>query len=227
MNPRNFVDPNNLMRITAITGPDDSREAVLKRNPQYSQMSYYSQHGRKYKDLATYLKKFRCKNCKAFGCMAAVAMKNRPNIIESLYCTNCSHLASLTVPIDRNNLGNSMAVEHRPSLVGKATKFKQPLSETQKLGISRAARSNLPNLRNSKTFLLEDQYQDKSPSNSTMLNRHLRRNNFPLPSTHSVIKKNVDKDDDDFARMMSGKAIVKETVDYTPNDIRKRFSSMF
>jgi len=229
LNPKNFVDPNNPMKIEAIRDMSGDKDDVVLRNPHYATMSYYAKSGRKYKDFSSFLKKFRCKKCKVYGKMAALSMKDKPNMVEALLCTNCNFLAPLEHPVDKYNLGSGTSgIDKRPTIVGKATKFKMPISESQKLGISKALKKNSPEyLRQQysrKTHLLNTSLQDSPTDNSMMkiIHKHLRRANLPMP-IHSTVKSVYDADDPDFNNMMEGKGIVKEILDYNkPADIEKR-----
>lgn len=229
LDTKKLVDSENLYRIAAISDNSMDREAMLNRNPSYAGMSYWAHTGKKYKDLSSYLKKFRCKHCNAYAKMSAISRKDRPEIIDALICTNCSTVSPLDVPIDKNNIGNSMAVQHRPTLIGKSTKFKSPLTESEKLGLRKPSLRNLPGGGSPKTFLLEDQYGSKSPENSMfkIVTKHLRRAGFPMPTTHSVMRKNIENDDADFSRMMEGKGVIKNTIDIKAEDIRRRFGSIY
>jgi len=225
LNPQNFVNPNNMMRIESVRDESD-KQAKLSSHPQYAGLSYYAQSGRKYKDLTQFLKKFRCKHCHVHGLMKAIAGdKKTPHIIQALICANCSHIAPLEMPIDRNNIGRtSTGIDKRPLLVGKNTKFKMPLSEVEKMGFDKALTKGIPNRRigNSKTKLISDDLSDK-PNDSIMktIHKHLRRANLPI-STHSTIHKveDIDKQDYEFSEFMRGMGIVKQ-VTTPPEKVRQ------
>jgi transcription elongation factor Elf1 len=228
LNPKNFVNPNNLMRIEAVMD-DSDKQTKLSHNPHYAGLSYYSSSGRKYKDLASFLKKFRCKNCHVYGHMGTISTdKKSPNMIQALGCSNCGHIASLELPMDKNNLGKtSTGMDKRPNLVGKSTKFKEPISESEKLGLDKALRKNSPRKSPQKTRLLETPLDTIKSGDSMMkvIHKHLRRANLPMP-THSLIKSVYDVQDDDYNKFMQGKGIIKETMDFKPQDIQKRFSNL-
>lgn len=231
LNPTNFIDSSNPFKIQTIHDASDP-DMVLSKHPQYANMSYYSK-GRRYKDFTSFLKKFRCKSCHAYGTMGGIIKdKARPNIIEALGCSNCGYIAMLEAPIDKNNLGaTSTGMDKRPTLVGRSSKFKMPISEAEKLGISRALRKNLPphlRNRNSKTALLDTSLQDNSPGNnlSKTIRKSLARAGFPLPSSHSNIKAHYDKADPGYDAFMQGKGIISEHTDYTRPDIQRRFNGL-
>ena len=216
------------MRIESVRDNSD-KQVKLSSHPSYAGLSYYAQSGRKYKDLTQFLKKFRCKNCHIYGHMAAIQGDPKtPHMIQSLICTNCSHIAPLEIPIDRLNIGKTTTgIDKRPNLVGKNTKFKSPISEVEKLGLGKALLKNSPRRSSSKTRLLETPLDNISPSDTMMkvIHKHLRRANLPAP-THSIIKNVYDPSDPQFNEIMGGKGIIKETVDYRPQDIEKRFNGL-
>lgn len=217
-----------MMRIESVRDESD-KQAKLSSHPQYAGLSYYAQSGRKYKDLTQFLKKFRCKNCHIYGHMAAISGDQKsPHIIQSLICTNCSHIAPLEMPIDRFNIGKTTTgMDKRPNLVGKNTKFKSPISEVEKLGLDKALRKNSPRRFSSKTRLLETPLDNVKPGDSMMkiIHKQIHRANLPAP-THSIIKSVYDPSDPQFNEVMSGLGMIKETMDYRPQDIEKRFSGL-
>jgi len=226
LNPSNFIDSNNVMRITSVTDTGIDKDAVLSRNPRLANLSYYTQTGRGAKDLHSFLRKFRCKNCHNYGQMKPVKSKpNSPHIIEALMCGICLYMHPLDVPIDKNNIGAvSPGVDKRPSLIGKSTKFKSPISEGQKLGLGKILRKSRPEYMkqgNSRTQLLSD--SEPKPNNMLkLIHSSLKKSGYPNVSVHSSIKKveDIDKDDIEFSQYMSGMGIVRQ-VTTPPEKVRQ------
>jgi len=225
LNPSNFIDSNNIYRIQSVTDDSPDISAKLSRNPHLSGLSFYSSAGKRYKDLSSFLKKFRCASCHIYGKMAAIPNKNKDaaHLVEALICTNCSHVAPLQLPIDRFNIGKtSTGVDKRPLISGKNTKFRMPISESEKMGFNRVLKRNHVNRGSSKTKLITDDSETK-PNNSMLktINRQLHRSNLPMP-THSTIMKveDIDKQDYEFSQYMRGMGIVKQ-VTTPPEKVRR------
>lgn len=215
-----------MYRIQSVTENSPDFSAKLSRNPNYAGLSYYSATNRRYKDLSTFLKKFRCKSCHMYGGMKAITTDQKaPHMIQSLICSNCSYVAPLQLPIDRNNLGKtSTGMDKRPNLVGKSTKFKTPISEVEKMGFDKALRkgSQTRYISNRKTKVIDDDVNVK-PNDSMMklVHKQLRRSNLPTP-THSTIMKmeDIDKQDMEFSQFMRGMNIVRQ-VTTPPEKVRQ------
>jgi Pyruvate/2-oxoacid:ferredoxin oxidoreductase delta subunit len=227
LSPSNFVDSNNLYRIQSVNDNSPDISAKLSRNPNYSGLSYYAASGRRYKDLTSFLKKFRCSNCHVYGMMAAITNKNKDtsHLIDALVCTNCNHVAPLQLPIDRFNIGKtSTGVDKRPVISGKNTKFRMPISESEKIGLNKAMRKSYPNrnIGNSKTKLITDE-SDIKPSDTMMktIHKHLRRANLPAPTNSTIMKvDDIDKQDYEFSQYMRGMGIIRQ-VSTPPEKVRQ------
>jgi hypothetical protein len=159
--------------------------------------------------------------------MAAIPSKNKDtaHLIDALVCTNCNHVAPLQLPIDRFNIGKtSTGVDKRPVISGKNTKFRMPLSESEKMGLSKAMKRSQVNrnIGNSKTKLITDE-TDVRPGDTMMktIHKHLRKANLPSP-THSTIMKmeEIDKSDYEFSQYMRGMGIIRQ-VSTPPEKVRQ------
>lgn len=189
-------------------------------------MSYYATAGKKYKDLSQFLRKFRCKNCHIYGMMKAISTdKKASHMIQALICANCKHVAPLEMPIDRHNIGKtSTGLDKRPTLTGKSTKFKMPVSESEKTGLNRALRKSTPNrnIGNSKTKLITDETETK-PGETLMnvVHRHIRRAGLPNPTQSTIMKvQDIDPQDQEFSQFMRGMNIVRQ-VSTPPEKVRQ------
>lgn len=195
---------------------DVTDDRYLATHPEARYMSYHTSVKRKYKDLSSYLRKFRCKYCQSFGNMKAIANDTNPHVISALICSNCNHIFHLDIPIDEQNLG----IEKRPELMGRATKMKHKLSESEKLGIDKASRKDSPRNISLKTFLLKDSSDLSSISDMRQIvNKSLRRAGYPIPTQNSIIKSVYDAEDMQHNIMMEGKAILKEKTVYNLNQL--------
>lgn len=159
--------------------------------------------------------------------MAAIPNKDKDSthLINALLCTNCNHVAPLQLPIDRFNIGKtSTGVDKRPVIRGKNTKFKMPLSESEKIGLGRAMRRSVPNrnIGNSKTKLISDESQTQ-PNDTMMktIHKHLRRANLHVTTNSTILKvEDIDKQDYEFSQYMRGMGIIRQ-VSTPPEKVRQ------
>ena len=200
-----LVDPNNPYKMQEITPITDDR--YLETHPEAKYMSYHTSIRRKYKDLAGYVKKFRCKNCTQYGTMKAIGDEKNPKLIVALICSDCKHIFHLNSPISEENIG----MDKRPELMGRATKMKAKLTESEKLGIDKASRKNSPQKFSAKTFLLKDSSTTSGTADfSQIVNKSLKRTNYPIPTHQGLIKSVYDAEDMQYNAFMQGKSIIKE-----------------
>ncbi len=209
-----LLDPNNPYKMQSILPITDDR--YLERHPEAKYMSYHTATKKKYKDLASYVKKFRCKNCEQYGNMKAIGDSKNPKFIVGLICSNCQHIFHLDSPIDEENI----AMDKRPELLGRATRMKQRLSESEKLGIDKASRKNSPQKISAKTFLLKDSsIVSTSADFSQIVKKSLKNTGYPVPVHTGLIKSVYDAEDLQFNAMMQGKSIMKERTVYNTNKL--------
>ncbi len=209
----NSENPFNMAEIHDI-----SSDRYLQMHPESSYMSYHIATKNKYKDLPSYIRKFRCKKCELYGQMKAIGDDKNSGMVVALICANCRNLVKLDMPLDPQNV--AAGIDKRPELMGRSTKMKEKLSESQKLGIDKALRKTSPDLLSQKTFLMKDSAITSSGATfNQIVRKNLRKLNLPMPSNEGIIKKNYDPEDMQYNRFMQGKSIIKERTVYNTNQL--------
>lgn len=196
---------------------DVSDDRYLELHPEARYMSFHQSVKRKYKDLAGYIRKFRCKKCSLYETMKAIPDETNKNFVIALICSNCNNIVHLDIPLDPNNV--AAGIDKRPELMGKATKMKERLTESRKLGLDKALRKSSPQNVSEKTFLLKDSSSISSAADfSSMVRKSLRNTGLPMPTHNSTIKEIYDQDVQ-FNRFMQGKGMIKEKTVYNTSQL--------
>jgi len=210
-----LLDQNNPFQMQEIHDVTDDR--YLELHPEAKYMSYHNSIKRKYKDLASYIRRFRCKKCQLYETMKAIPDENNQRVVIALICSNCSNIVHLDIPLDPDNV--NAGIDKRPELMGKATKMKEKLTDSRKLGIDKALRKDSPQNVSEKTFLLKDSSAISSQADfSMMVRKSLRNSGMPLPTTNTTMQSVYDEDIQ-FNRFMQGKGLTKEKTVYNTSQL--------
>lgn len=204
-----LIDANNPYRMTEIRNVFD--DTYVNTHPEAKYMSYHTAIRKRYKDLPSFLRKFRCKKCMLYGTMKAIPDEQKKNLTIALICSNCTNLVHLDSPIDNDN---TAGIEKRPELIGRATKMKQKASQSEKLGIDDALRKNSPYNISEKTFLLKDSVTETPRDFNSLVRKHLKRVGYPMPIHSGIVKSVYDAEDMQYNAFMQGKSLTKEKVLY-------------
>jgi hypothetical protein len=204
-----LIDANNPYKMTEIRSVFD--DTYVQTHPEAKYMSYHTAVRKRYKDLPSFLRKFRCKKCMLYGTMKAIPDETKKNMTIALICSNCMNMVHLDSPIDNED---GAGIEKRPELIGRATRMKQKTSQSEKLGIDDALRKNSPVIISSKTFLLKDSITESPRDFNQLVRSHLKRVGYPIPFRHSIIKSVYDAEDMQYNAFMQGKSLVKEKTVY-------------